>query len=158
MTNRLSNKPFLIWLLTTPPHLKCVATLPRKLSLMACFADSNVSQGSVATCARCGGTFNIHLTTNLRRNLPVEKKFKSVKIWQNYGHESVAHYLTHPVYYRMQCHIYARHSTARVHYVSAYSRLGACVQECAVWEIAEIANCRVRLVDCRTRVQRKRDR
>ena len=24
-THRLSNKPFLIWLLTTPPHLKCVA-------------------------------------------------------------------------------------------------------------------------------------
>ena len=26
-TLRLSNKPFLIWLLTTPPHLKYVATL-----------------------------------------------------------------------------------------------------------------------------------
>jgi len=29
---------------------------------MACFADINVSQGSVATQARCGGTFGIHLT------------------------------------------------------------------------------------------------
>jgi len=28
ITGRLSNKPFLIWLLTTPPHLKYVATLP----------------------------------------------------------------------------------------------------------------------------------
>ena len=38
---------------------------------MACFVDINVSQGSVATYARCGGTFNDHLTTNLPRNLPV---------------------------------------------------------------------------------------
>jgi len=33
----LSNKPFLIWLLTTPPYLKYVATLPCNLSLTACF-------------------------------------------------------------------------------------------------------------------------
>ena len=38
-TRRLSNEPFLIWLLTTPSHLKYVATLPCNLSLMACFAD-----------------------------------------------------------------------------------------------------------------------
>ena len=54
-TLTLSNEPFLIWLLTTPPHLKYVATLPCNFSLMACFADINVSQGSVATHARCGG-------------------------------------------------------------------------------------------------------
>ena len=53
-TDRLSNKPFLIWLLTTPPHLKYVATLPCNLSLMACFANINISQVSVATYARCG--------------------------------------------------------------------------------------------------------
>jgi len=29
-------------------------------------------QGSVATFARCSGIFNIHLTTNLPRNLPVK--------------------------------------------------------------------------------------
>ena len=57
---------------------------------MACFADSNVSQGSVATYARCGGIFNIHLTDNLPRNLPVKKILKSVKIWQKYGNEFVA--------------------------------------------------------------------
>jgi len=39
---------------------------------MACFADINVSQGSVATYARFGGIFNIHLTANLPRNLPVK--------------------------------------------------------------------------------------
>ena len=54
-TRRLSNKPFLIWLLTTPPHLKYADTLPCNLSLRLCFADNNVSQGSVATYARCGG-------------------------------------------------------------------------------------------------------
>jgi len=32
---------------------------------MACFADVNVSQGSVATYGRCIGIFNTHLTTNL---------------------------------------------------------------------------------------------
>ena len=38
-----------------------VATLPCNLSLMACFADISVSQGSTATYARCGGIFNIRL-------------------------------------------------------------------------------------------------
>ena len=46
---------------------------------MACFADVNVSQSSVATYGRCGGIFNIHLTANLPRNLAVIF-FKSVKI------------------------------------------------------------------------------
>ena len=56
----------------TPPHLKYVVALLCNLLLMACFADSdiNVSQVSVATYARCVGTFNIHLTANLPRNLP----------------------------------------------------------------------------------------
>ena len=70
-SHRLKYKPFLIQLLTTPAHLEYVATLLLNLSLMACFADTNVSQGSVATRARCGGIFNIHLTANLSRNLPV---------------------------------------------------------------------------------------
>jgi len=68
---RLSSKPFLIWLLTTPPHLQYVATatLPCNLSSVARFADINVSQGSVATFARCDEIFNIHLTSNLPGNL-----------------------------------------------------------------------------------------
>ena len=57
---------------------------------MACFADIDVSQGSVATYARRGGIFNICLTTNLPRNLPVKNILQSVKIWKNYGRESVA--------------------------------------------------------------------
>ena len=46
---------------------------------MACFADINVSQGSVATYTRCDGIFDINLTANLPRNLPVKKILKSVK-------------------------------------------------------------------------------
>ena len=57
---------------------------------MLCFADVNVSQGSVATYARCGWTFDIHLTANLPRNLPLKNFLRSVKNRQNYGHESMA--------------------------------------------------------------------
>jgi len=39
---------------------------------MACFADSNVLQGSVATYARCSGIFSIFLTANLPTNIPVK--------------------------------------------------------------------------------------
>jgi len=46
---------------------------------MACFADINVSQSSVATYARCDGIFDIHLTANLPRNLSVNFFFKSVQ-------------------------------------------------------------------------------
>jgi len=73
-TLRLRYKPFLIWILTTPLHLKYVATLPCNLSLLACFSDINVSQSSVATYARCDGICSIHLTANLPKNLPVKKK------------------------------------------------------------------------------------
>jgi len=37
------------------------------------FSGSNVSQGSVATYARCGGIFKNHFTANLLQNLPMEK-------------------------------------------------------------------------------------
>ena len=73
----LKNKSFLI---TTPPHLKYVATVPCNFSLLACFADINVSQGSVATYATCGRIFSMHLTANLPKNLAVKKNCKSVKI------------------------------------------------------------------------------
>jgi len=74
-THRLSNTPLLIWFSTTRPRLKYAATLPCNLSLMACFADINVSQGSVGTYARCGGIFSIHLTANLPGHLPVKTVF-----------------------------------------------------------------------------------
>ena len=37
------------------------AATPCNLSLMACFADINVSRGNVATRARSDGIFNIYL-------------------------------------------------------------------------------------------------
>jgi len=39
-TGRLSSKPNLIWLLTTPSLLKYVATIPSNLSLITCFLTS----------------------------------------------------------------------------------------------------------------------
>ena len=39
---------------------------------MDCFADIYVSQGSVATYARCGEIVNVHLTANLPLNLPLK--------------------------------------------------------------------------------------
>ena len=62
---------------------------------MARSADINVLQGTVATYARYGGIFNIHLTANLPGNLPVNF-FKWGKISQNYGHESVARFIGPP--------------------------------------------------------------
>ena len=47
---------------------------------MACFAEINVSQGSVATYARCSGIADIHLTANLPSNLPVKKFLKRLRI------------------------------------------------------------------------------
>jgi len=46
---------------------------------MACFADANVSQGSVATYARCGRIFNMHLIANLPRNFPVKNLVNQLK-------------------------------------------------------------------------------
>jgi len=50
---------------------------------MARFADINVSQGSVATYAWCGGILNIRLTTNLPTNLRDLKKIGSdlTELW-----------------------------------------------------------------------------
>jgi len=90
--DRLSKKPFLIWLLQTPPYHKFVAiTLPIVVIIIVnrSFSDINVSQVSVTTYARSGGIVINHLMANLPRNVPV-KNWKSIKIWQNYGHEFVA--------------------------------------------------------------------
>jgi len=97
-TDRLSNKSFQIWLLTTPPHLQYVATLPCNLSSMARFADINVSQGSVSTYARCGGILNIHLTTNLQRNLAVKKNFNRLRFDRIMVMSLWPNFLANPVY------------------------------------------------------------
>ena len=104
-THRLSNKHFLIWLLTTPPHLKYVATLPCNLLLMACFGEFNVSQGSVATYARC--PFNCKFTKESSSD-----NFLSVKIRQNYGHESVAPFLKPTLYIHVGLRTARRYASA----------------------------------------------
>ena len=43
---------------------------------MACFADVNVSQGSVATYARCGKIFNIKFNYKFTRQSPRENFYK----------------------------------------------------------------------------------
>ena len=65
---------------------------------MACFADVNVSQGSVATYARCCGMFSIRLAANSPRNFPAKKcvnrsKFDRIMVtslWPRFS--------AHPVY------------------------------------------------------------
>jgi len=90
-TDRLCNKPILIWLLTTPPHLKYVATRSCKLSLISCLLTLMFYKVLwQLTYARNGGIFNYHFCANVPRNLPVNKFCKSTKIWQNYGREFVA--------------------------------------------------------------------
>jgi len=83
ITDGLSNKPLLIWLLTIPPHLKYITTVPWNLSLITTrvsdcrsFSDINFPKGSVATHMRCGGICNKYLYANLLENLTV-KKLKS---------------------------------------------------------------------------------
>jgi len=100
--NRLSNKLFFIWLLTTPPHLKYVATLPCNWSLIACFLtwmfhkvvcqhrQGDTMWNDAGSCAWPISDDNNDFAANLPKNLSVKKMWKSVKIWQKYGHEFVA--------------------------------------------------------------------
>ena len=46
---------------------------------MVCFADVNVSQGSVATYARYGRIFNVHLTANVPESLVVKNFLNRLK-------------------------------------------------------------------------------
>jgi len=64
---------------------------------MDCFADINVSQGSVATCARCGGMFNIHLTANLLTNLAVKKFVNRLRFDRIMVMSLWPRFLAHPV-------------------------------------------------------------
>jgi len=44
------------------------------------FSGINISQGSVATCLRCGEIFGYHFTANLSLSLTIKEFWKSVKI------------------------------------------------------------------------------
>ena len=46
------------------------------------FFNKNISQGSVATCLRCGGIFNYHCAANLPLSMSVKEFWKSAKKWQ----------------------------------------------------------------------------
>ena len=98
-THTLSNKPFLTWLLTTPPYLKQVATLPCNLSLMASFADINVSLGSVAIYARCTEMFYVHSTAHLLRNLPVKSFVNRLKFDRIMVTSQWPRFVAHPMQY-----------------------------------------------------------
>ena len=81
-TGRLSNKHFLIWLLTTPPHIKYVATLPCNFVVNRLFCDIKVSQvvWTGETYAGSGWIFNKQFTANSPGNLPVKKIVIMTKI------------------------------------------------------------------------------
>jgi len=51
------------------------------------FSDIHISQGSVATCLRCGGLFKYEFVANLPVSLPVKEFRKSANIWGSYGQE-----------------------------------------------------------------------
>ena len=95
--DRLINKPFLIWLLTSPPHLKYVATLPCNLSLVACFLALLFYKEVWEYMQGVVGPIITTLLLNLLENIPVKEFWKSVKIWQNCGHEFGMQFLAHPV-------------------------------------------------------------
>ena len=65
---------------------------------MSYFADVNFSQGSVATHARCGRIFHIHLTANLLRNLPVKIVLNWLRIDRIMVMSLWPVFLAHPVY------------------------------------------------------------
>ena len=73
-----------------------VATIPCNLSLMARFADINVSQGSVATNARSGGIVYSQLTANLPGNLPVKNIVNRLRLDRIRVQVCVPTFLRHP--------------------------------------------------------------
>jgi len=47
------------------------------------FLSTNISQGSVALCLRCGGMFNYCFARNLLLSQSVKEFWKSVSIWRS---------------------------------------------------------------------------
>jgi len=89
-TDRFSSKYATKSSFTIPPHLKGVAELPCETSVSensACIVINNKSQGSAATCLRCGELFSNHFTMDLLLSLLVKQFLKSVNIWRSYRQE-----------------------------------------------------------------------
>jgi len=62
------------------------------------FLNTDISQGSVATCLGYGGVFVHDLVTNFLLSLTVKEFWKSANIWWSYGQElGVLFFLTHGV-------------------------------------------------------------
>ena len=63
------------------------------------FLNSDISQGSVATFIRCGGTFDVHIIANLLTSPSVKELWKSVSIWRSYWQKcGYPFLLAHPVH------------------------------------------------------------
>jgi len=69
---------------------------------MSCFGEINVSPGNVQHMQGAVGFLLPVYLQIYQRNLPVKIFLKSVKIWQNYGRESVAPFLAHRVGQKMR--------------------------------------------------------
>jgi len=61
------------------------------------FAAINVSQVSIAICARWGGIFDIHLTANLPRNLAEKKTLNHLRVDGIMVTSLCPRFLAHPV-------------------------------------------------------------
>jgi len=92
-----------------PQHLKCLDTVIYDLPLITIlvsnchlFSDITMSQGSVATCSKCGGILSYHFTANL---LPV-------KISQSYHYEFGGPLFLEHSYQQHQRQTFSKKSTA----------------------------------------------
>ena len=86
---RLSNKPFLSWLITTPPHFKYVATVRCNLSSIACFLTLMFHK--VVWQHTQGAVWFLITSLITRKSSSETKKIENrFKLWQNDGHEFVA--------------------------------------------------------------------
>ena len=55
------------------PQYSKRSILENKRKSEACIVISDISQGNVATCLRCGGLFSIHFTMDLLLSLRVKQ-------------------------------------------------------------------------------------
>jgi len=107
---------------------------------MACFADINVSQGSVATYARCSGIFTMHLTANLPKNLPVKKFVSRLRFDRIMVMSLWPRFLAHPVCWgwksaEIPCFNENLYLRAPVHTLSSLIRAKFGVWEWNVWSL-----------------------
>jgi len=68
-TGRFLSKFVFKWILTIPPHLAYVATLPCETLISAKQAINDKLQSSIATYLRCGGVVNNQLKKGLLLSL-----------------------------------------------------------------------------------------